>query len=120
MTRTWPRAMPALITALDPDGNLYRDGHVHNVATVVDAGADGILIGGSTGEGPYLEPGERTTPVSVARESFPDLTIMCGIFAESNRLAHTQICEAVDGGADALLVVTPTTLVRDRHEWIVD
>ena len=112
--------MPALVTALDPDGNIHRDGHVHNVATAVESGADGILIGGSTGEGPYLETGERALLVTAAREVFPDLTILCGIFAESSRQAHTQICEATDGGANAVLVVTPTTLVRDRREWIVD
>jgi len=120
MTESWPRAMPALVTALDPDGNIHRDGHVHNVAAAVESGAKGILVGGSTGEGPYLEAGERTILVAATREAFPDLTILCGIFAESARQAHTQICEATDGGADAVLVVTPTTLVRDRREWIVD
>ena len=112
--------MPALVTALDPDGALHPDAHEHNVARALDAGAKGVVIGGSTGEGPYLEPGERTLLVGRAREAFPDLTIVCGIFAESARHAHTQICEATDGGADAILVVTPTTLVRDRREWIVD
>ncbi|VAW09183.1 hypothetical protein MNBD_ACTINO01-2331 [hydrothermal vent metagenome] len=120
MTESWPRAMPALVTALDPDGNIHRDGHIHNVAAAVESGAKGILIGGSTGEGPYLEAGERTILVAAAHEAFPDLTILCGIFAESTRQAHTQICEATDGGADAVLVVTPTTLVRNRREWIVD
>lgn len=120
MTDTWPRAMPALVTALDPDGNIHRDGHVHNIAAAIGSGADGILIGGSTGEGPYLDPDERSMLVATAREAFPDLTILCGIFAESARQARTQIDEATDGGADAVLVVTPTTLVRDRREWIVD
>jgi dihydrodipicolinate synthase/N-acetylneuraminate lyase len=112
--------MPALVTALDPDGHLHPDAHQHNVSRLVEAGAGGIVIGGSTGEGPYLEAGERTTLVGRARDAFPDLTIVCGIFAESTRQAHTQICEATDAGADAVLVVTPTTLVRDRRSWIVD
>jgi dihydrodipicolinate synthase/N-acetylneuraminate lyase len=35
------------------------------------------------------------------------------------RHAERQICEASDAGADALLVVTPTTLVRGRRESVV-
>ncbi len=39
---------------------------------------------------------------------------MCGINGESVRLTLTQIEEAADAGADAALVITPTTLVRGR------
>ncbi len=120
MTKDWPRAMPALVTAFDTDGEIDLDAHEHNVGAAVDAGAEGVLIGGSTGEGPYLEPGERVTLVRAAREAFSDVTILCGVFSESQRQASTQISEAADAGADAILVVTPTTLVRGRRSWIVD
>ncbi len=120
MTRDWPRAMPALVTAFDTDGEIDLEAHRHNVGVAVAAGTEGVLIGGSTGEGPYLEPGERVTLVKAAREAFSDITILCGVFAESQRQAQIQISEAADTGADAILVVTPTTLVRGRRSWIVD
>ena len=120
MTVEWPRVMPALVTAMGDNGEIDIDAHVDNVGVGVDTGVRGVLIGGSTGEGPYLEVGERSKLITATRSSFPDLVIIAGVFAESMLQAERQICEAADAGADALLVVTPTTLVRGRREWIVD
>ena len=106
--------MPALITPFDADERIDVNAHLHNVSTAQSAGAKGILIAGSTGEGPYLEPGERELLVSRARETSADLTILCGISAETDRQAATQIKEAAAGGADGVLVVTPGTLIRSK------
>jgi 4-hydroxy-2-oxoglutarate aldolase len=112
--------MPALITPFDPDQRIEIGMHQHNVSTAISAGAGGILIAGSTGEGPYLETGERSILVSSAREAEPDITIVCGVAAESDRQTATQITEAAEGGADAVLVLTPGTLVRNRTAAITD
>ena len=112
--------MPALVTAMDTSGEIDPDAHISNVRVAVDAGAGGVLIGGSTGEGPYLENGERSKLVTATRHAFPDLTIVAGVFAQSIRQAERQICEIADAEADALLVVTPTALVRGHREWVVD
>lgn len=120
MTIEWPRVMPALVTALRQTGEIDTEAHVGNIGVAVDSGARGVLIGGSTGEGPYLESGERSKLITATRKEFPDLIIVAGVSAESVRQAEHQICEAADAEADALLVVTPTTLVRGRREWIVD
>ncbi|MCL1588146.1 MAG: dihydrodipicolinate synthase family protein [Actinomycetia bacterium] len=120
MTIEWPRVMPALVTAMDNAGEIDLDAHISNVGVAVDAGAGGVLIGGSTGEGPYLENGERSKLVTATRDAFGDLTIVAGVFAQSIRQAERQICEIADAEADALLVVTPTALVRGHREWVVD
>jgi len=112
--------MPALVTAMSDTREIDVAAHVANVGVAVDQGAQGVLIGGSTGEGPYLELGERSKLITSTREAFPGLVIIAGVFAESLRQAERQLCEAADAEADALLVVTPTTLVRGRREWIVD
>lgn len=112
--------MPALITAFGADDSIDVKAHDHNVSVAVAAGAGGVLVGGSTGEGPYLEMDERELLVSTTRRAFPDLTIVCGIFAETDRRADAQIVEATIGGADAALVVTPGTLVRNRVMLIID
>jgi dihydrodipicolinate synthase/N-acetylneuraminate lyase len=105
---------------MDDNGDIDLDAHRSNVATAVANGARGVLIGGSTGEGPYLDLGERTKLITSARETSPGLVVIAGVFAQSMRQADRQICEAADAEADALLVVTPTTLVRGRRELIVD
>ena len=111
--------MPALITPFDPDQRINTEAHRHNDSTAVAAGAEGILIAGSTGEGPYLEPGERAILVDSARETASDLTIVCGISAETDRQAVPQINEAA-AAADIALVITPGTLVRGRTDLIAD
>jgi dihydrodipicolinate synthase/N-acetylneuraminate lyase len=120
MTVEWPRVMPALVTAMDTFGEIDTGAHISNVGVAVDAGVGGVLIGGSTGEGPYLENGERSKLVTATRDAFPDVTIVACVFAQSMRQAERQIGEIADAEADALLVVTPTALLRGHREWVVD
>lgn len=110
--------MPALVTPFDQEGEILGDAHRHNLGFLRERGIRGFLIGGSTGEGPYLEPGERRTLVSLARETIEDAFLLCGIAAESERQATAQIAEADEGGADAVLIITPTTLARDRDSLV--
>jgi dihydrodipicolinate synthase/N-acetylneuraminate lyase len=109
-----PTAIPALITPFDRRGVVDLGAHRHNVALLWERGIRGFLIAGSTGEGPYLEPGERRLLVAAAREAAPRAFLMCGLAAESLRTGRGQAEEASDGGADAVLALSPTTLVRGR------
>lgn len=113
-----PSAMPAIITPFDDHGDFDASGHGSNVAALVGQGAEGIVVAGSTGEGPYLEPGERQALVAATRATAPTVFIVCGINAESERQAIVQIREAADGGADAVLIATPGTLVRNKDPEI--
>jgi 4-hydroxy-tetrahydrodipicolinate synthase len=116
--RAIPRAMPALITPFNRSGTLDLGAHRRNAAMMWDLGIRGMLIAGSTGEGPYLEPGERRSLVTAAREIAGRAFVLCGVHSETVRSAKTSMQEAVEGGADAVLVVTPTTLVRHRPDLI--
>ena len=105
--------MPALITPFDRRGELDLDAHRHNIATLADEGIQGFVLGGSTGEGPLLEQGERRMLVEALRETLGARPfVMVGVWAESVRQALAQVAEADAAGADAVLVVTPTTLAR--------
>ncbi len=118
--RTPPRLLPALITPFTRRGDLDLPAHVHNLTTLWERGIRGFLLGGSTGEGPYLEPGERRALTATARETLGRRAfLMTGVAAESTRAALAQTAEAVEGGADAVLVLTPTTLVRGRTGLVV-
>lgn len=109
--------MPALVTPFDAAGDLDLAAHRHNLAALASSGVAGFLVAGSTGEGPYLQPGERTALVDVARASLADAFVLSGVAAESVRQALGQVDEVADT-ADACLVVTPTTLAR-RNESAV-
>lgn len=111
---TWPTALPALITPFTESGEVDIDAHHHNVSLMAERGCKGVLIGGSTGEGPLLEPGDRRILVAEARRAAPAMTVICGVNAESTRQAISQITEGAAGGAHSALVLTPTTVSRNR------
>lgn len=116
---SFPRYLVALITPFTAEGELDLDAHRHNVTTLAGTGINGFVIGGSNGEGPYLEPGERSQLVSAARDELgDDAHLMCGVMAETVRGATRQLAEANDGGADSVLCLTPTTLTRNRPEAV--
>jgi 4-hydroxy-2-oxoglutarate aldolase len=116
--RPLPDYMPALITPFTQRGEIDTKAHTHNMRVLADRGIEGFVIGGSNGEGPYLEPGERERLVKAGRRR--KAHFMVGIAAESTRMALAQVAEATEGGADSLLVLTPTTLARGRDDAVVD
>ncbi len=111
-----PVYMPALVTPFTTAGELDLKAHAHNVKLLADAGYEGFLLAGSTGEGPYVEPGERARLTKSVRRRKTHL--MVGIAAETTRIGLRLVDEAVDAGADSLLVLTPTTMARGRDEAV--
>lgn len=111
--RTPPRLMPALVTPFDRRGELDIDAHRHNLTALSDLGIEGFLLAGSTGEGSFLEAGERSLLTETLRSELGAKPfVLVGIWAESVRQGLAQIAEAERSGADGVLVVTPTTLAR--------
>ncbi len=114
-----PRVVPALITPFGDDGSIDTDAHRHNLTTLAGRGVEGFVLSGSTGQGPYLMPGERKTLISTARRALgAEPYLLCGVQAESVAQALAQGEEAAEGGADAMLVMSPTTLIRGDHEAV--
>jgi len=114
-----PRTMAALITPFDGAGLIDAGAHRHNLRLLTDRGLSGFLIGGSTGQGPYLEPGERALLVATARDELgSEAFLLAGISAQSVRQAALQIAEAANAAADAALVTTPTLLLRKDHQLV--
>jgi dihydrodipicolinate synthase/N-acetylneuraminate lyase len=108
--------MPALITPFDDAGDIIFEAHSHNLRVQTERGVTGFVLGGSTGEGPYLEKGERALLLAEARvELGEDPYLVCGVAAQSVRQAIAQVEESATGGADAALVLTPTSLARGNH-----
>jgi len=118
---TLPSVMPALITPFDANGEIDLDAHRHNLDVLSERGVEGFLIAGSTGEGLYLEPGERQQLVGAARDALGSQThVACGVAGESLRQAITQVSEATQAGADSAVVLTPTSLARGNHKAVLD
>jgi 4-hydroxy-2-oxoglutarate aldolase len=114
---SFPDYMPALVTPFTHGGELDPKAHTHNMRVLAEVGIEGFLFAGSTGEGPYVEPGERARLIKAGRRRKAHL--MVGIAAESTRTGLAQVSEAADAGADSLLVLTPTSLARNRDEAVL-
>lgn len=109
-----PEYMPALITPFTRAGEIDFDAHTSNLRVLAERGIQGFVLGGSNGEGPFLEPGERLRLLKAGRRRKSHF--MVGVMGETTRIALRQVQEAVDGGADSILVLTPTTLSRGRDQ----
>lgn len=116
--RPLPEYLPALITPFTHGGEVDLKAHTHNMRALADRGIEGFVIGGSNGEGPFLEPGERGRLIKAGRRR--KAHFMAGIAAESTRVALAQVAEVTEAGADTVLVMTPTTLTRGRDTAVVD
>jgi 4-hydroxy-tetrahydrodipicolinate synthase len=97
-----------VVTPFNGRGDIDEAGFRSNVRQYVKQGFNGILIAGSTGEGPYLTERERMRLVELARPLIPAPQILLvGTGVETTRQTIHLSREAVKRGADALLVLTP-------------
>ena len=79
-----------------------------NVSRLLTAGLDGLVVAGSTGEAPLLDPEEQRRLVGWAREVVPEgRWLIAGSGAESTRQAIALTRGAAGEGADAVLVRPP-------------
>ncbi len=118
---TMPSVMTALVTPFDANGEIDLEAHRHNLDTLIGRGVTGFLVAGSTGEGSYLEPAERSRLLTAARADHDDrVYLSCGVAAESLRQGVGQVTEAATAGADSAVVLTPTSLARGNHGAVHD
>ena len=81
----------------------------HNVVRLVEAGLDGIVVGGSTGEAALLDAEEQRRVIAWVRDALPDRSwLLAGTGAESTRQAVALTRAAGAEGADAVLVRPPS------------
>ena len=102
------RVLTAMVTPFDTDGALDLDAAQRLATHLVDAGNDGLVISGTTGESPTTSDEEAGKLLRAVVEAVGDrASVVAGVgtfdTAHSVELAH----QASSCGADALLVVTP-------------
>lgn len=89
-------------------GDLDRIGFERNIGSHLQAGLDGVVVAGSTGEGALLDERERGLLAEWARSVVPgEHWLLAGTGAESTRLTITRCRAAAEHGVDAVLVVAP-------------
>lgn len=88
-------------------GDVDVDGFRRNAQFLLDGSVAGLVLFGSTGEGPLVDADERGEMLAVARDMIGDRLLLAGTGAESTR-ATIRLCRtAATAGADAVLVQPP-------------
>ena len=97
-----------VVTPFNRRGEIDESAFCSNVRRYVQQGFDGVLVAGSTGEGPFLSEPERLRLVELARPLIPaPQLLLVGTGVETTRQTIHLSKEAVNRGADLLLVLTP-------------
>ena len=97
----------ALITPFK-GGTIDEQGFRENLWFQMDAGVEGVLVLGSTGEGETLTEKERFRLIQIAREETKGkipLWVQTGDSATFRTLEKTEEAERL--GADGVLIITP-------------
>jgi 4-hydroxy-2-oxoglutarate aldolase len=90
------------------DGSLDEAGFVEQMSWLAGRGLTGVVVLGSTGEAPFMEPPERRRIIATAAANRePGTFVIAGIGVESTRLTIRLADDAAAAGADAVLVVNP-------------
>ncbi|MCV7300204.1 4-hydroxy-tetrahydrodipicolinate synthase [Mycobacterium barrassiae] len=100
--------LTAMVTPFKPDGTLDTETAARLATRLVDAGCDGLVLSGTTGESPTTTDGEKLTLLRAVLEAVGDRArIIAG--AGTYDTAHSiELARACAGeGAHGLLVVTP-------------
>jgi 4-hydroxy-tetrahydrodipicolinate synthase len=100
--------LTAMVTPFKPDGSLDTATATRLATHLVDAGCDGLVLSGTTGESPTTTDGEKLTLLSAVLEAVGDRARViagAGTYDTAHSMNLARACHAE--GAHGLLVVTP-------------
>jgi len=119
MSFIWKGVFPALITPFtandEPDLPLFEK----NLAAQIEAGVDGIVLGGSLGEASTLTTAEKAELVkSAIRYLNGKLPVVLNIAEGSTSEALKQVLFAESWGVQGLMVLPPMRYKSDARETV--
>ncbi|KAK1182553.1 4-hydroxy-tetrahydrodipicolinate synthase [Streptomyces sp. NBS 14/10] len=102
------RMLTAMVTPFTADGALDLDGAQRLAVHLVDAGNDGLVVNGTTGESPTTSDAEKAQLVRAVVEAVGDRAhVVAGASTNDTRHSLELARAAEQAGAHGLLAVTP-------------
>ncbi|HUR11730.1 MAG TPA: dihydrodipicolinate synthase family protein [Flavitalea sp.] len=115
----WKGVIPALTTKFTSDDQLDLPGFEKNLEAQMDAGVDGIILGGTLGEASVLSTQEKEKlvrrTVAIAGNKLP---VILNIAEGSTREAIRQAALAKEWGASGLMLLPPMRYKSDHRETV--
>lgn len=100
--------LTAMATPFDASGEVDHTAAARLAVHLLEHGSDGLVIAGSTGEAATLDDREQIDLLGAVRSEVGEGTLLiCGTGTNDTRHSVELTRRADEGGADAMLVVTP-------------
>ena len=119
MAIDWKGVFPALTTKFDKNDQLDLPAFEKNLNAQLDAGVDGIILGGTLGESSVLTLEEKETLVKFCVEKVAGtVPVVMNIAEGSTREAVKQAQLAKEWGAEGLMLLPPMRYKSDHRETV--
>ncbi len=119
MKVTWKGVYPAVTTKFTTDDQLDLVAFDKGIEAQLEAGVDGIVLGGSLGEASVLSNEEKTQlvehTVALVNGRVP---VISNIAEQATKVAIDLGKKALDAGADGLMLLPPMRYKADAHETV--
>lgn len=113
----WSGVLVAITTPFAADGAVDRAELVRHARWLAERGVDGVVVGGSLGEGSALSSDERRSLVAELSPILPpSVPVIAAVGATTTSAAVEQARQARAAGARGLLVLPPYVYRGDRRE----
>jgi 4-hydroxy-tetrahydrodipicolinate synthase len=115
----WKGVFPALLTPFTANDELDLDMFARNLEAQLEAGVEGIVLGGTLGEASVLTVNEKEKLVKFAIEKINGRApVILNIAEGATSEALKQAALATDWGADGLMLLPPMRYKSDHRETV--
>lgn len=115
----WKGVYPAVLTPFADDDSIDFKMFEININAQIDAGIDGIILGGSLGEASTLSNSEKNELLVYTKELVKGkIPVVMNIAEQSTRDAVKAANDAEKSGADALMLLPPMRYKADDRETV--
>lgn len=115
----WKGVMPAVTTKFTADDKLYLDMFKKNIHAQLDAGVNGIILGGTLGEASTLLAEEKRELTRFTKEIVGNrIPVIMNIAEQSTKGAIQAAETAEQDGASGLMMLPPMRYLADDRETV--
>ncbi|MDD2307279.1 MAG: dihydrodipicolinate synthase family protein [Prolixibacteraceae bacterium] len=115
----WKGVFPAVTTKFTADDQLDFEAFDLNLNAQLDAGVDGIILGGSLGEASTLLPEEKDALlVHTVKAVSGKVPVLMNVAEQSTKAAVAAAISARNNGADGLMLLPPMRYTSDDRETV--
>ncbi len=115
----WKGVFPAVTTKFTADDQLDFAAFDLNLKAQLDAGVDGIILGGSLGEASTLLQEEKVSLlIHTVKAVAGKVPVLMNVAEQSTKAAIEAAIRARDNGADGLMLLPPMRYTSDDRETV--